>query len=388
MSKEALMELTKIVSKRYLKAKTRKAKTKILDEYCANSGLNRKYAITKIRESCFKDKHTKKRGRKRQYSIHADALLIQVWEIYGCICAERLQPFLLEGLRVLERCGYIKELERTKQEVLKMSIATVKRRIQGHQQRFGKGKGLSATKPGTLLKKQIPIKTSSWNEEKSGFCEIDLVAHCGGSLLGNLIYTLQSVDIKTTWTERVAVMGKNQAGVFAGIKKIKNQLPFDLLGIDSDNGSEFINHQLWKYCDEKNIEFTRSRPYMKKDNAHIEQKNWPLVRKILGYDRFDTELQLKLINDLYDKELRLFLNFFQPTMKLIEKIRIGSKYKRKHDTPKTPFQRVLECSEISDQKKERLKSIYDKLDPVQLKKNIDKKIKIIIKTVHQKNKVS
>jgi len=387
MSKEALMELTKIVANRYLKAKSRKNKTKILDEYCANSGLNRKYAITKIREFCFKDKDFKKRGRKTQYSAYADALLIKIWGIYGCICAERLHPYLEEGIIVLENCDYIKGQAKIKQEILKMSLATVKRRIQNHQQRFGKGKGFSATKHGSLLKKQIPIKTSSWDEAKAGYCKIDLVAHCGGSLLGNLIYTLQSVDIKTTWTERIAVMGKGQAGVFTGIKKIKNQFPFNLLGIDSDNGSEFINHQLWKYCDKNKIEFTRSRPYMKKDNAHIEQKNWPLVRKILGYDRFDTSLQLRLINDLYDNELRLFLNFFQPTMKLIEKIRIGSKYKHKYNTPKTPFQRVLNCSEISDQKKERLKSIYDKLDPVQLKKNIDKKIAIIIKTVHQKNRV-
>ena len=383
MSKEALMELTKIIAKRYLKAKSKKQKTKILDEYCANSGLNRKYAITKIRNFCFRDKIPRKRGRKRKYSGEADTLLIQIWETYGCICGERLQPFLAEGLGVLERFGYIQAGEKIRKEVLSMSLSTVKRRIAGHQKRFGKGKGLSATKPGSLLKKQIPIKTSSWNEEKAGFCEIDLVAHCGGSLSGDFIYTLQFVDIKTTWTERKAVMGKGQTGVFEAIKAIRAQLPFDLLGLDSDNGSEFINHQLWKYCDEENIEFTRSRPYMKKDNAHIEQKNWPLVRKILGYDRFDTQVQLNLINDLYDNELRLFINFFQPTMKLKEKVRIGSKYKRIYDTPRTPYQRVLDCPDIPKEKKDELKRIYVTLDPVTLKKSIDKKVLNIIKSAKE-----
>ncbi len=379
MSKETLMELTKIVTKRYLQAKNRKDKTRILDEYCANSGLNRKYSITKIREFCFKDKIPKKRGKKSIYSAYADALLVKIWELYGCICGERLHPFIAEGMAVLERCGHINEADSIKEEVLNMSLSTVKRRIDSHQQRFGKARGLSATKPGSLLKKQIPIQTRSWDITKAGFCEIDLVAHCGGSLLGDFIYTLQSVDIRTTWTERVAVMGKGQAGVFKGIKKIKKQLPFDLLGLDSDNGSEFINHQLWKYCDENNITFTRSRPYMKKDNAHIEQKNWPLVRKILGYDRFDTQEQLDLINDLYDNELRLFINFFQPTMKLKEKIRVGSKYKRKYDTAKTPYQRVLECSDVPEHKKEALRKQYATLDPVKLKKAIDRKVTRIVK---------
>jgi len=384
MSKGTLMELTTIIAKRYLKAKKRKDKTKILDEFCANSGLNRKYAITKIREICFKERKEGKRGRQNQYSAMADTLLIQVWEAYGNLCGERLHPFLPEGLVVLERCGYIDEAGHVKQEVLSMSLSTVKRRIADHKERMGKGgcKGLSATKPGSLLKKQIPISTQCWDQNKAGHCEIDLVAHCGRSLLGDFIHTLQFVDIKTTWTERRAVMGKGQTGVFKAIKVIeKKLLPFDLKGLDSDNGSEFINHQLLKYCNDNNITFTRSRPYMKKDNAHIEQKNWPLVRKILGYDRFDTQEQLNLINDLYDNELRLYLNFFQPTMKLKEKIRVGSKYKRKYDTPKTPYQRVLECDEVPEERKEELRKIYATLDPVKLKKNIDKKIMRIIKTV-------
>jgi hypothetical protein len=260
-----------------------------------------------------------------------------------------------------------------------MSLSTLKRKIRGHKKRNLGIKGLSATKPGYLLKKEIPIQTISWDTGKAGFCEIDLVAHCGGSLLGDLIYTLQFVDIKTTWTERVGVMGKSQYKVFEGIRRVHNTLlPFPLLGVDSDNGGEFINAHLLKYCQENNISFTRSRPYMSKDNAHIEQKNYTTVRKILGYDRFDTEEHLALINDLYDNELRLYINFFQPTLKMVEKIRIGSKYKRKYDEAKTPFERVLACPDVSDERKERLKAIYKTLNPVQLKQSIEKKIATII----------
>jgi len=379
MTPKTKMEYSKIVAKRYLLAKNRKEKGKILDEFAATLKYHRKSAIRKLNTINFKDPTNQRKGREKLYSGEADTLLVQIWQSYGCVCGERLHPFISEGMAILEHLGYIEEPDSVKKEVLSMSMGTVKRRISSHQQRFGKGKGLSATKPGSLLKKQIPIRTGNWDENKPGYCEIDLVAHCGGSLLGNLIYTLQFVDIKTTWTERNAVIGKGQEGVFKGIKKIEKQLPFDLLGLDSDNGSEFINDQLWKYCDENKIYFTRSRPYMKKDNAHIEQKNWPLVRKILGYDRFDTQEQLDLINDLYDNELRLFINFFQPTMKLKEKIRVGSKYKRKYDTARTPYRRVLECPEVSEEKKDELKKLYATLDPIKLKKGIDEKVARIIK---------
>lgn len=374
------MELTKIVVKRYLKAKTKEAKGKILDEYCANTGLHRKYAITKIRNFCFKDQDKKKQGRKTQYSSEANALLIQVWEMYDKVCGERLQPFLEEGIKKLEQFGHIHPKPSVRTEVLKMSIASVKRRIQAERHRHGKSQ-FSTTKPGSLLKKAIPIQTLCWNEEEPGFCEIDLVAHCGGSLLGNFIYTLQFVDIKTTWTERKAVMGKGQEGVLTAIKEIRELLPFPLKGIDSDNGSEFINYHLVRYCDKEKIRLTRSRPYMKKDNAHIEQKNYPLVRKILGYDRFDTPELLKLINDLYDNELRLYINFFKPSMKLIDKVRVGSKYKRKYDTAKTPYQRVIDCNSGTKESLDKLKSLYHSLDPVLLKQSIDKKISHIISLV-------
>lgn len=385
MQQMTKQEITEIVAKRYLKAKTRKEKTKILDEYCANLKIHRKHAIRKIRVHCFQEgekKNVSDRGRKQKYSSSLDQYLIQIWEAFNEICPERLHPFLEEGIKKLEQFGYIDIPQETRKDILSLGLSTLKRRIRNHREREGGIRGLSATKPGYLLKREIPIQTISWNTEKVGFCEIDLVAHCGGSLTGDLIYTLQFVDIKSTWTERVAVMGKSQCKVFEGIEKIhKHLLPFSLLGIDSDNGSEFINAHLLEYCKKNKISFTRGRPYMSKDNAHIEQKNYTAVRKILGYDRFDTNEHLKMINDLYDNELRLYINFFQPSMKMIKKTRIGSKYKRKYEGAKTPFQRILESPEVSKQKKKELQVVYDSLDPIKLKKKIDKKIQSIISLV-------
>ena len=376
MTKAAIMELTKTVASRYLKAKTRAEKTKILDEYCANTELNRKYAISKIRKQNFSYPKEDRRGRKKEYSKKAVELVLQVWEIFDKICGERLHPFLEEALRVMERCKIISPIsDDLRASVLKMSCSTVKRIIRKEKVRLeGKSK-FSTTKPGSLIKNQIAVRAGPWNETQPGFSEIDLVAHCGGSLSGEFIYTLQFVDIYTTWTERRAVMGKGQKAVGTEIKYVhKKLLPFDLLGIDSDNGTEFINYHLKAYCEKENITFTRSRPYMKKDNAHIEQKNWPLVRKILGYDRFDTQEELDIINNLYDNELRLYINFFLPTMKLKEKIRVGSKYKRKYDTPRTPFQRVLDSPDVPQEKKDILLNLYQNLNPLQLRQQIDLKI--------------
>lgn len=380
MSPMTKQELANVVAKRYLQTKSRKEKSVILDEFCANMGYNRKYAISKIREINFREeKEKKQRGRKKKYSPDLDRHLILIWEHFDCICAERLHPFLPEAIRKLHDFGYLNISAKDRNNLLSMSCPTIKRRLRTYKERSKQKSGLSATKPGYLLKREIPIQTICWDTKKAGFCEIDLVAHCGGSLSGDFIYTLQFVDIKSTWTERIAVKGKSQLKVFEGVKKIQNELlPFPLLGIDSDNGSEFINALLLRYCQRNNIAFTRSRPYMKKDNAHIEQKNYTTVRKVLGYDRFDTDEHLQLINNLYENELRLFINFFQPTMKLREKKRVGAKIIRKYDPAKTPYQRIMECPEVSKERKKRLKKLYESLDPVQLKKKIDEKVQLII----------
>jgi hypothetical protein len=232
-----------------------------------------------------------------------------------------------------------------------------------------------------LLKKHIPIKTNQWDETRPGFLEADTVAHCGESMAGMFAFTLDCVDIATTWTEQRAVWGKGEAGVLQQIKDIEDSLPFPLLGFDSDNGSEFLNYHLLRHFHERKqpIQFTRSRPYHKNDNAHVEQKNWTHVRQWLGYQRFDNPGVIPLLNKLYTSEWRLYHNFFLPSVKLIEKKRIASRTIKRYDTPKTPYQRVMESTDISDEIKHSLENQFEKLNPFRLRRNMEKKLDKIFK---------
>ena len=220
------------------------------------------------------------------------------------------------------------------------------------------------------MKHQIPIRTfSEWNEKRPGFVEIDLVGHDGGNSRGDYIQTLDVTDVCTGWTETRGVKNKAQVWVFAGLTLIMKRMPFKILGIDSDNGSEFINDHLVRFCDKKKLTFTRSRPYRKNDNCFVEQKNYSVVRKTVGYTRYDTEEELNVLNELYDS-LRLYTNFFQPVMKLIKKTRVGSKVKKEYDRARTPFKRVVESPFIPEQVKEKLNQEYATLNPVELKRKI------------------
>ena len=240
--------------------------------------------------------------------------------------------------------------------------------------------GLTGTKPGFLLKNKIPIKPDHWDVTKPGFMEADTVAHCGNSMAGNFIWSLTLTDICTAWTEIRAVWNKGHTGIIEAIKTIENMLPFVILGFDCDNGSEFLNWALIKYFTEdrkQTVQFTRSRPYRKNDNAHVEQKNWTHVRNLLGYDRFDNHAALELINNLYSNEWSLYQNHFIPTLKLLEKEKINSKYRRKYEIPKTPYQRIQESPFIKPEVNEKLKKVHDSLNPFLLKKSIEKKLKHI-----------
>jgi hypothetical protein len=266
--------------------------------------------------------------------------------------------------------GHIKTDLITEGKVRAMSKGTLDRMMRKIREK-NTIKGISTTRPGTLLKSEIPLRVGSWEETDPGFSEIDLVAHCGDNGAGPFISTLNTTDILTAWFEAEAVMGKAQERVLRGVQLIKGRMPFPMLGIDSDNGSEFINNQLYKYCVEENIVFTRSRPYKKDDNAHIEQKNFTTVRQVLGYQRFDTEEVLNLMNELYRGPLRLYINFFQPSVKCIEKKRIGSKIKKVYDVAQTPYERVLAHPKTSAQTKETLTRLFKTLDPFKLRKDID-----------------
>jgi hypothetical protein len=230
---------------------------------------------------------------------------------------------------------------------------------------------LSTTKPGTLLKHAIPVRTfADWDDARPGFVEIDLVAHCGDSTHGEYLNTLDVVDISTAWCECLILANRSQRQASAAIERLRQRLPFPLLGIDSDNDSAFINDNLYRYCEAEKITFTRSRPHKKNDQAHVEQKNWTAVRRLIGYDRYESDQALALFETIYH-DWRLYVNFFQPVLKLVEKRRVGSKVIKKYDTARTPYQRVLESPDVSEQNKERLRQLYPTLNPVALRTRVD-----------------
>lgn len=375
MNMHSRHELTKSVLPRYLRA-GKKEKGRILDEYCANTGYGRKYAIGKLRTYQLTDNLSEKvagahaKTRRKIYDKEVEAALVPLWEVSDRLSSKLFHPYVPELLRVMTVHKEIALRKEVKEKLLTMShgtCASLLQKIRAHQIKKLHG----TTKPGTLLKSQIPLRTGPWNESAPGYAEIDLVAHCGESAAGEFAFTLDFTDIYTGWIERRAVLGRPQERTHAALKDIKTKLPFPLLGLDSDNDSTFINHQLLRWCHEEHVAFTRSRPYKKNDNAHIEQKNWTCVRKIFGYIRIETGAQVKLMNELYCGPLRLYTNFFKPVMKCIEKKRIGSKVVKRYDLPRTPYARVLECSEVNEETKKELRALYAAINPVQLRREID-----------------
>jgi hypothetical protein len=370
MSQRSKRELFEEVQPRYLKA-SKAEKQKILDEFTASTGYHRKYAI-RILKHGYKRRPHKPKGRTAIYRGEVVEALEQIWEIYGRICSKRLHPYLPEGIKVLERWGVLILSTQSKDLLLRMSRSSIDRCLA--PARFNKPHGLSTTKPGTLLKKNIPVRTfADWNEDKPGFMEVDLVAHCGDTTAGQFLNTLTCTDLCTGWTEPIALLKRSQEAVRDAIDAMRPELPFDLLGIDSDNGSEFINDLLYRYCLENEITFTRSRPYKKNDQAHVEQKNWSVVRHVIGYDRLESQEQYALLTSIY-QDLRLYVNFFQPVLKLIAKERIGNKVVRKYDIARTPYQRVMERDEVSLARKAQLLNIYLRLNPAKLRNSIDQKV--------------
>ena len=373
MSQRSKREMIEAVRPRYLEA-NKAGKQQILDEFIATSGYHRKYAIRVLKHGP-KPRGWKKPGRRKIYQGEVVQVLEKIWEIYGRICSKRLQPFLPEGVAVLERCQEMQLEPETKRLLLSMSRATIDRCLK--KARFTSPQhGLSTTKPGSLLKQAIPIRTfTPWEEERPGFLEIDLVAHCGQSVDGTYLNTLTATDLATGWTECRALPNKTQAAVSQAIAAMRHDLPFPLLGLDSDNGSEFINNNLYRYCVDEQITFTRSRPYQKNDQAHVEQKNWSVVRHTVGYDRLESPEELALLTAIY-ADLRLYINFFQPVLKLIAKERVDGKTIRTYDPAKTPYRRVLALDALPLEIKARLTALYVQLNPVTLRANIDAKVAV------------
>ncbi len=372
MSLKSKRELLAVVRPRYLKA-SKVEKQKMLDEFTSATGYHRKYAIRVLKNQEPVQNHLKRKTKTYPAIYRGEVVqaLEQIWEIYGRICAKRLQPILPEAIKVLERCEEIEMTKATKDLLLKISSASIDRCL--FPVRVKSPHGLSTTKPGSLLKNLIPVRTfTEWDQERPGFMEIDLVAHCGTTTEGQYLNTLTCTDLATGWTDVTALPHRSQEAVSKAIHQMRQRLPFPLLGIDSDNGSEFINDLLYRYCLDEKITFTRSRPYQKNDQAHVEQKNWSVVRHTVGYDRWETDQEFALLESIHD-DLRLYINFFQPSFKLIAKERIGNKTIKRYDPAKTPYQRVLERQDISLDAKARLMNLYLQLNPAELRHRIDQK---------------
>jgi len=292
------------------------------------------------------------------------------WEATDRLCSKRLQPFVSELVPMLRRHGETCFTDEVEAQLRQMSATTMDRLLRPYR-RTGGRRAFSTTKPGSLLKASIPIRTfADWNEDHPGFLEVDLVSHCGQSTEGFYLTTLSTVDVATGWIECRGVWGKNQDRVGAAVHHVAQRLPFPLLGLDSDNGGEFINSHLYAYCRRKQITFTRSRPYKKNDSAHVEQKNWSVVRRLVGYDRYSSKAALQQLNRLYD-HVRLYINFLQPTMKLQHKSRHGARVHKVYDTAKTPYQRLLGRGVLTDQQRQALERQYHRLNPVRLLAQID-----------------
>jgi len=381
MSGKSRWDYLKAIYIRYKKV-SKPLRARILDEFCQVCRYNRKYAIRLLNGPApQKPKATPPKGRRPTYGAKVISALTAIWEAAGYPCSVRLKALLPLWLPwAIKRLALTAQVQK---QLLMISPATVDRRLKGKRGQLKK-RLYGRTKPGTLLKHHIAIKTDNWDVKTPGFTEIDLVSHSGNSASGEFLHSLNVTDIHTTWVESRAVMGKSQIGVLSAMQDIERALPFKLLGIDSDNGSEFINYHLKTFCDQKNIQFTRGRPYKKDDNAHIEQKNYTHVRKILGYLRYDSQAVQKAINELYQNELQIFQNLFLPAMKLMKKTRVGSKLKRSYDKPQTPLERVLQCPQADPVKVQRLKRRRDQTDPFELAKRLEQKLERIFEMANQR----
>ena len=388
MTRGGIREYTEAVRERYLHG-SKKEKGKILDEFTNVTGRHRKAAIRLLRRRN-QSRANRSRGRPRQYSAAVAGAVRVAWEATDRLCSKRLHPFLPEFVRVLRRHGEGGMTAEIEAQLCRMSPSTIDRLLRPYR-RLGGRRPFTTTKPGSLLKNSIPIRTfADWQEDRPGFLEVDLVSHCGESAEGFYLTTLSTVDVASGWSECMGVWGKGQERVGGAIHKIRQRLPFPLLGLDSDNGSEFINRHLYTYCQRERITFTRSRSYKKNDSCHVEQKNWSVVRRLVGYDRYNSRAALEALNRVYNLT-RLYVDFFQPVMKLRGKTRHGAKVHKVYDTAQTPYQRLLKAGILTEAKQQELAATYHGLNPVTLLKQINENLeslwRLAERPVHQQRKV-
>jgi len=368
VTRQSINEYLKAIRERYFTS-SKEEKGRILDEFTKVTRIHRKAAI-RLLNRAMQPPAQKRRGRRREYDAGVVKDLKVIWEASDRLCSKRLKPFMAEIIKVLRGHGELHINTATQAQLCRISPATMDRLLKPYRE-TGVRRGFTTTRPGNTLKNMIPIRTfTDWQENKAGFVEIDLVAHCGESTDGFFLNTLCAVDVWSGWTECLPVWSKWQEKVRQAVHHMRQRLPFPLLGIDSDNGAEFINQAFYNYCRDEKITFTRSRSYKKNDSCHVEQKNGNVVRRIVGYDRYDTKAAYECLDRLYYL-VRLQYNFFQPTMKLISKTRHGAKVHKVYETAQTPYQRLLKAGVLAEAKKAELATVYNGLNPVTLLKQIN-----------------
>ena len=373
MSRKSKQEYFQVMYERYHQAAPAD-KSRLLDEVCRLCGWHRKHAIRKLNQPWRAPRPRRRPPRGFTYSARTLTVLAAVWKAAGYPWSLRLKALLPLWLPWIRQ--HFRVTLQVEQELLAISPRQIDRRLAPHKTRI-RHRLYGRTKPGTLLKHQIPIRTTHWQVTEPGWVEVDLVSHSGDSARGEFIFSLNVTDMLTGWVETRAVMGKGQLGVLAALEEIAGALPFELKGIDSDNGGEFINAHLVRFCEQHAIEFTRGRPYKKDDNAHIEQKNWTHVRKVLGWERYDTPRALKAINAFYRGAWSTMMNLFQPSIKLKCKVRRGSQLRRRYDQPQTPLDRLRASQQGRAERVARLQRERSRCDPFELAEEIDRRLEAI-----------
>lgn len=369
MSSKSIGEWARSRSVEYRRS-SRKMKGAILDEFVRATGVARKTAIGLLRNP----PPIKARSRgmpKKRYGSDVQAALEIIWAISGHVCSKRLVPALPDLITSLESHKETMWSLETKGKLLKLSPATCDRLLRAKRKSFTPV-GRCMTKPGTLLKSHIPIRTwSDWSDEQPGYCEMDLVHHCDTNTTGEYLHTLTITDVVLGWTENEALRNRSQKSVEAAVESIRARMPYPIKGLDSDSGAEFINEIMLRYCRSNSICFTRSRPYKKNDQCKVEQKNWSVVRQNVGYNRYEGEEARQLLSAFY-RVLRIQVNFIQPSLKLISKERVGSKIRKKYDIAKTPCKRALDHPCITEGAKAILKEQMETLNPAHIAREIMK----------------
>jgi hypothetical protein len=369
VTRASLREYAAVQRARYLQA-TRAEKRQLLDEVVAVAGIHRKAAIRLLRRPPRGASAGPRGGRPRAYGPDVAAAAAVLWQASGRIGAHRLHPFLPELLERLTRFGELAVSPAVEKLLCQASRPTLARLLAPARAQYPR-RGATITRPGTELRQSIPIRTfTEWDAARPGFCEVDLVAHCGSSTQGFYLCTLCAVDIATTGVELDVVWGKGQKRVGAAIHHVWERLPVPLVGLDSDNGSEFINHGLYDWCRRHGVTFTRSRAWKKNDSAHVEQKNGAVVRQLVGYDRFASRAAYAQLRRVYALA-RLHVNFFQPVQRLVTKTRTGARAHRVYDRAQTPYQRLCAAGVLSASKRAELEKLYQQLNPLRLRRELE-----------------